>query len=133
MSLLYYISPIIAAVLLALLEAYRIKRNMGGPNISKTWTVFYGGLGYCACLITSLNYYDEFPVYNAVWYLGYYVGVRGIVYTTSLNLFRGKKFNYFSKTTNSRIDKFFGSYWKVIAASAGLILITLWIQQHFAK
>ena len=125
MSLLYYISPIIAAVLLALLEAGRIKRNMGGPNISKTWTIFYGGLGYCACLIVSLSYYDDFSGIDAVRYLGYYAGVRGIVYTTCLKLFRGLKFGYHSETTNSNVSQTLGSYWAVIAASAGLILISL--------
>ena len=122
---LYYISPILAAVLLALLEAYRIKKNMGGANTPKNWTLFYLGLGYVACLIVSLSYYDDFSPLNGLVYFGYYCGVRGIVYTTALNLFRGLPFNYFSKSTNSRIDQLFGSYWKIIAASAGLILITL--------
>ena len=118
MEQIAYFLPAIAAAVLAGVDAYRIKRNMGGANISKVWTVFYGGIGYCLCLIFSVQYDFGFGLADAGIYLGYYVGVRGVVYAPVLNLLRGKSFDYFSKSTNSRLDRLFGSFWLLWACGA---------------
>ena len=122
-----YILPAIAAAILAGVDAYRIRGNMGGPNTSKTLTYFYAGLGYCACIIASVPYTSDFSPKDAAIYLGYYAGIRGIVYAPVLNLLRGLSFDYFSKSTNSRLDRLFGSFWLLLACGAIVAVFFGWL------
>ncbi len=117
--------PAIVSVILALIDAYRIEQNWGGPNISKPWSWFYAGIGYVLCIAMTVGYYDDFTVGHAFVYLIYYAGVRGVVFTTSLNVFRGLPFNYHSETTNSFIDQLFRNYWVVIGFSLAAIIATM--------
>ncbi|CAB4140447.1 hypothetical protein UFOVP402_32 [uncultured Caudovirales phage] len=122
-----YFLPAIAAAILAVLEAYRIKQNMGGENTNKVWTNFYAAVGYPVCLIFSVQYNFGFGPADAGIYLGYYVGVRGVVYAPVLNLLRGLNFDYFSKSTNSRLDRLFGSFWLILACGAVVAGLFGWL------
>ena len=120
--------PALVSIILAGIDAFRIKRNMGGENIGKGQTVFYGGLGFCACLMLSVPYESGFGPVDGAIYFAYYMGKRGVVYTPALNLMRKKSITYYSKTTNSTLDILFGSFWKlwitgfVVSSVAALFL-----------
>lgn len=122
-----YVLPVIASLILAAIDAYRIALNKGGPNISKTWTVYYAGIAYCLCIIGMVGYHDDYTPVDALIYLGYYTGIRGVVYAPALNLMRKLPFDYYSHTTNSRLDRFFGSFWKLWFIGLGTSLVFGWL------
>lgn len=131
MGFLFYFLPFIAAIILAFIEAYRIRRNLGIPNIDKRWTYFYMFIAYVFCIILSVGYHDNFSFLKAGVYLLYYAGVRGLIYNPLLNLLRGLKFDYYSKTTNSIIDQLFGSFWRVFFVSLFTWIISFYILANY--
>jgi hypothetical protein len=99
---------VISTILCALIDRMRIGMTEGTTlNISKSWTVFYGGLlcfvGYCI-FHNNPQTFVEFII-GLITYCISFAAIRGVVYDPSLNLMRGKKIDYESTTTNSKLDK----------------------------
>jgi hypothetical protein len=108
LNILNFVSySVISAVICAFIDYMRIRTTEGTVlNISKSWTVFYGGLlcfvGYCI-FNNNPQTFLEFII-GFITYCISFASIRGVIYDPSLNLMRGKKIDYESNTTNSKID-----------------------------
>ena len=67
-------------------------------------------------------------LFNVKWFLFALVcvGIRGVFYDPSLNLFRGLSIDYTSKTTTSLTDKFLTDFWtERVVYGVGLLLFII--------
>lgn len=130
MTLIY---PIFAAIITAIIEAIRIYLSRGFlSNVNKLWTYTIGILFFGLCLALSVGYYDDILPLDVAFYMIYFASVRGVIYDPLLNVLRGLKIDYTSKTTNSIIDISIGNrvnFWvlRIIYLSISLISGYIWI------
>jgi hypothetical protein len=130
MTLIY---PIFATIISAIIEAIRINLSKGKVyNINKLWTYTIGFCMLGACLALSVDYYDEIWPQDVFCYIIYFAFVRGVIYDPLLNMLRGLKIDYISKTTNSIIDKAVGNrvnFWvlRIIYLVIALISGFVWL------
>lgn len=104
---MFILYTILANILSSLIESIRIKLTYGKvENLNKVVSFLIGAtlFGFCLALIYNDYYYTPNFI-EIVLYSLFYVSVRGVFYDPLLNLFRGKKIDYTSSTTNSIIDK----------------------------
>jgi hypothetical protein len=104
---MFILYTILANILSSLIEAIRIKITYGKvENLNKVVSFLIGAtlFGFCLALIYN-NYYDTPSFIEIVIYSLFYASIRGLFYDPFLNLFRGKKIDYTSSTTNSIIDQ----------------------------
>lgn len=99
---------ILSAIVCALIDWYRIKSVHGEvENISKSWTVFLGGLicfiGY-GIFHKDPQFFIDFIIQLLLFCL-LFASIRGSLYDISLNVFRKRKIDYESTKTNSKFDK----------------------------
>lgn len=105
---------LLLTILLAYTDNVRIKFTFGRvDNIDKkiSWV-----LGIMFAILTYLYCHDWVVVISWDWLFFFEaIAIRGIFYDPALNLFRRKKIDYRSKTTNSKTDKkewaLFKSFW----------------------
>lgn len=108
---LAYLLP---TILLAYVDKSRIKSTFGEvQNIDKK---FSWSLGVIVAILIYLYCHDWDCTVSWDWLFFFEaIAIRGIFYDPALNLFRRKKIDYRSKTTNSKTDKkewvLFKSFW----------------------
>ena len=114
MELLTYL---LLTVIAAHIDAIRIK-NSKKANINHAYSVV---IGFAFFLIVGF-------LFNVKWFLFAFIciGIRGVFYDPALNLFRGLKLDYTSRTTTSLTDKFLTDFWtERIVYTVGLVIFLI--------
>ena len=114
MELLTYI---LFTVIAAHIDSIRIKKSKKA-NINHFYSVV---IGFAFFLITGFLFNVKWGLFALIC-----VGIRGVFYDPILNLFRGLKIDYTSKTTTSLTDKFLTDFWtERVVYGVGLILFII--------